>query len=304
MNAASTSTLWRPSVFKVVTCFLAAVAFLAFSAPLWMGENSWLTLYPYGPDTPSILTSQIFASPGDHWLGTDRVGRDVFALILFGIRNSFLFSLAVVSTCAVIGTLLGGLMGMAGGRIDMLLSRFLEIVANFPVFFLQLTLLAFFDRGYGILFFVMIFSGWIPYTRLTRAEFLKIRKQDYIAAAQVLGASKLRIFFRHLLPNGWAPSLIYIPFDFSSTIVSLGALSFLGFGEPINVPSLGELMNQARENFQSAWWIAFFPSITLFLMTLALILFGTSLRDRLDPKAASLATATSLNSDNVVSPDK
>jgi ABC-type dipeptide/oligopeptide/nickel transport system permease subunit len=241
-------------------------------------------LVGFSPDTPSIIDASIFEPPGVHWFGTDRIGRDVAALLVYGIRNALFFSVLVVSLSTIVGLILGGVMGFFGGRTDLILSRVLEIIGNFPIFFLQLTLLAFFPQSYGILFFVMMITGWIPYCRITRAEFLKLRNQEFVQAARAIGCSRTRIFFRHLLPNAWIPSVIYIPFDLSSTVVALGALSFLGFGEPINVPSIGELMNQAREYFQTAWWLAVFPGLTLFTLTLSLTLFGSGLRDLIDPK--------------------
>jgi ABC-type dipeptide/oligopeptide/nickel transport system permease subunit len=182
------------------------------------------------------------------------------------------------------GVIIGGIMGFFGGAVDLILSRVLEVIGNFPIFLLQLTLLAFFNQSYGILLFVMTVAGWIPYARFTRAEFFRLRNQEFVQAAEALGASRMRIFFRHLLPNSLTPILIYIPFDLSSTIVALGALSFLGFGEPINVASLGELMKQAKDHFQDAWWLAVFPGTTIFMLTLSLTVFGSGVRDALDPR--------------------
>lgn len=278
----------KRKVYIFVTGSLAGFFILvALLAPWIANEGVQGNLFPlskFGPDTPPIETSMILASPGDHPMGTDQVGRDVFALLVHGLKNSIYFSLLVVGFSVIIGILMGGLMGFLGGKFDLIVSRLLELVGNFPIFFLQLTLLAFFDQGYGILFFVMSLAGWIPYARLTRAQVLHLRNQDFIQAAQAIGSSKVRLFFRHLIPNAWTPSVIYIPFDLSSTIVGLGALSFLGFGEPINVPSIGQLLDQAREHFQTAWWLAVFPGVTLFMLTLSLTLFGSSLRDLLDPK--------------------
>jgi len=180
---------------------------------------------------------------------------------------------------------MGGVMGFFGGKLDLILSRVMELIGNFPIFLLQLTLLAFFDQSYGILLFVMTLAGWIPYCRFTRAEFLRLRNQEFVQAAVASGASKTRIFFRHLLPNSLTPIMIYVPFDLSSTIIVLGALSFLGFGEPINVASIGELLRQAKDHFRDAWWLAVFPGTTLFLFTLSLALFGSAIRDKLDPRA-------------------
>jgi ABC-type dipeptide/oligopeptide/nickel transport system permease subunit len=266
-------------------------AVIALTAPWLAGErtepNNFFPLVPFGPETLDVFTGDFLASPSStHWMGTDYVGRDVFARLVHGIRNSFFFSLGVVAISLVLGILLGGLMGFLGGKFDLIFSRFMEVIGNFPIFLLQLTLLAFFDQGYGVLLFVMTLAGWIPYCRFTRAEFLKLRNLEFVQASVALGASKTRIFFRHLLPNSLTPVMIYIPFDLSSTIIVLGALSFLGFGEPINVASIGELLKQAKDHFRVAWWLAVFPGSALFLFTLSLALFGSSLRDLFDPRVA------------------
>jgi len=242
-------------------------------------------LFSVGPDMPSPDQKVILEAPSKlHPFGTDQAGRDVLSRLIHGIRNAIFFSLAVVIICILIGVLLGGLMGFYGGWIDLGLSRLMEVIGNFPIFLLQLTFLAYVDPSYGILLFVMCFSGWIPYCRFVRAEFFKLRSQEFVQAAQVLGASTPRIFFRHLIPNSLTPVITYIPFDLSSTIIALGALSFIGFGEPIDVPSVGELLRQAQRVFQTAWWLALFPGLALFLLTLSLALFGSAMRDFLDPR--------------------
>lgn len=256
----------------------------------WIAEegspNSWLPLVKFGPDTFDILTTKFLAAPDAiHWMGTDYVGRDVFARLIHGIRNSLFFSIVVVFICASIGILLGALMGFLGGKVDLLLSRVMEVIGNFPIFLLQLTLLAFFEQGYGILIFVMCIAGWIPYCRFTRAEFFRLRNQEFVQAAEAMGSSSWRVALRHILPNSLSPNLIFLPFDLSSTIIVLGALSFLGFGEPINVASIGELMKQAKDHFQEAWWLAVYPGSAMFLLTVSLAVFGASVRDWLDPRS-------------------
>ncbi len=272
----------------IAGALVAMFILMALFAP-WIAHEGG-PLIPHGPDVKAIGTqfiSNLQPPSAEHFLGSDYVGRDIAARLIHGIRNSLFFSFSVVLICMLIGCTIGGIMGFFGGWMDLFLSRLMEIVGNFPIFLLQLTLLAFFDQSYGILLFVMCLAGWIPYCRFTRAEFLRLRNQEFVQAAVSLGASRRRVFFRHLLPNSLTPLLIYFPFDLSSTIIVLGALSFLGFGEPINVASLGELMRQAKNHFQEAWWLAVFPGLTLFLFTLSLALFGSALRDWLDPRNAS-----------------
>ncbi|TVQ79281.1 MAG: ABC transporter permease [Bradymonadales bacterium] len=284
-----------PKMTWISGFFVLIFLLCAFFAP-WVANEPGVRsfqLYPIGPDTPPIAQMLDREPPGtmsldgrQYILGTDHVGRDLFARIVHGIRNSLLFALAVVSICIFLGIVLGGIMGLYGGKVDLILQRFMEIVGNFPIFLLQLTLLAFFERNYWILLFVMILAGWIPYCRFVRAEFLKLRSQDFVQSAYALGASRFRIFRKHLLPNSLTPVITFVPFDLAQVIVVLGALSFLGFGEPIDQASLGELLRQAKDNFRVAWWIAVFPASAIFLLTLSLALFGSSIRDLLDPRYA------------------
>ncbi|MDB5037661.1 MAG: Peptide transporter permease [Bacteriovoracaceae bacterium] len=272
--------------FVFVLCFLLIAVFAHLIADDSKAPGI-LPIVKFGPESTDIFSSEILGRPTrSHWFGTDYIGRDVFARLVHAIKNSLFFSIAVVLVCMILGVLIGGIMGFFGGKIDLILSRIVEVIGNFPIFLLQLTLLAFFSQNYWVLLFVMTIAGWIPYARFTRAEFFRLRNQEFVHAAEALGASKFRIFFRHLLPNSLTPILIYTPFDLSSTIVVLGALSFLGFGEPINVASLGELLKQAKDHFQEAWWLAVFPGVTLFLLTLSLTIFGSGLRDYLDPRQA------------------
>jgi microcin C transport system permease protein len=284
-----------PKMTWISGFFVAAFLLCAIFAP-WIANEPGtkaIVLHPIGPGTPRITEMQDREPPGTksfqgvtHWLGTDYVGRDLLSRLVHGVKNSLFFAIAVVLICIFVGSILGGIMGLYGGWVDLLLQRLMEIIGNFPIFLLQLTLLAFFDRNYWILLFVMTIAGWIPYCRFVRAEFLKLRNQDFVQSAYALGASRVRIFAKHLMPNSLTPVITYIPFDLSSAIVVLGALSFLGFGEPIDQASLGELLRQAKDNFRSAWWIAVFPAGTIFMLTLSLALFGSALRDILDPRYA------------------
>jgi len=278
-------------VSGILSLFLVLVALLA----PWIANEATEGVFPlvkFGPESIDLFKSEILGAPdSQHFMGTDNVGRDVFSRLVHGIKNSLLFSVAVVIICTLIGMIIGGIMGFFGGWIDLVMSRIMEVIGNFPIMLLMLTLLAIIPTQttltrYGLLLFVMCLAGWIPYCRYTRAEFLKLRDQDFVTAAIAVGSSRRRLFFKHLFPNSLTPIIIYVPFDLSITITSLGFLSFLGFGEPINVASLGELLKQAKDHFREAWWIAVYPGGVLFLLTFSLALFGSSVRDILDPRSA------------------
>lgn len=259
-------------------------------------QSALFPLIKKGPVVPLAEFQEKDRAPDSEYLfGTDRIGRDIFSFTIHGIRNSLFFALVVVVVCFGVGVILGGVMGYFGGWPDLIMQRVQEIIGNFPFFLLMLTLLAFMPSDlpaiwrYIIIASIMCAVGWIPYARYTRAEFLRLRQLDFATAAKAIGASGPRRFFVHLLPNAMTPNITFLPFDIASTIAGLGALSFIGFGEPPGTASLGELLSVfkesvAREGDLRNWWLAVFPGSALFLLTLAFVLFGASIRDYLDPR--------------------
>lgn len=259
-------------------------------------QGSVLPLVKKGPLTPLTEHQEKDRAPSSEYLfGTDQIGRDVFSFVVHGLRNSLFFALIVVFICFATGVILGGLMGYYGGWIDLILQRFQEIIGNFPIFLLQLTIMASLPPNtpgfvqYILLATLICMVGWIPYARFTRAEFLRLRRLDFSVAAEAIGATSMRRFFKHLLPNAMTPNITFIPFDIASTIITLGALSFLGFGEPAGTASLGELLSVAKQSIARVgdlrhWWLALFPSLSLFLLLLSLIQFNFAIRDFADPR--------------------
>jgi peptide/nickel transport system permease protein len=218
-----------------------------------------------------------------HYLGTDGQGRDVASRMIWGTRTSLAMGFVSVGIALVIGCTLGALCGYFGGKVDMVVMRFVEIIMCFPTFFLILTIVAFYGRSLIVFMVAFGITGWTGYTRFVRAEFLRLRELDYAVAARALGMGRTRIMFRHLLPNGMTPVLVSATIAVGSAVLTEGGISFLGLGD-INAPSWGELINQARSSFQVAGWLVWFPGAAMFLTVLSYNLVGDGLRDALDPK--------------------
>ncbi|MDP6776380.1 MAG: ABC transporter permease [Candidatus Latescibacteria bacterium] len=237
---------------------------------------------PYAPD--EIHLGDKYEPPGaNHLLGTDRLGRDVLAGLIHASRYSLTIGLVSVGISLTIGVTLGSLAGYFGGWVDIVLSRFFELWAAIPSFFLIITSAAFFPPS---LFFIMViigFTGWVGIARLTRAQFLQVRSYDFVSAASSLGYSSTRIMFVHILPNAIAPVLIPAAFGVAGAILAESGLSFLGIGVPAEAITWGSLLAGARSN-ASAWWLVVVPGAAIFSTVTAYNLLGDGLRDALDPK--------------------
>lgn len=218
-----------------------------------------------------------------HILGTGGNGYDLLARILYGTRISITVGFIAVSIYVLIGTFIGAIAGYFGGVADILLSRLIEIMIMIPTLFLIAILVALTQRSVYVVMFAIGITGWPGIARLIRAEFLKQRAIDYVAAAQALGASRLRIMFRHILPNAMYPLLVAVPFGIASSAITEGALSIIGYGTKPPTASWGILLNEARNNWEK-WWLLVFPTIAIFLAVSCFNMVGNGIRDAVDPK--------------------
>jgi len=229
-----------------------------FSQLAEQAERVWWAPIPYSATVPDI-SGDVFEPPSRaHWLGTDGLGRDVAAGLVHGIRVSLTIGLVVVTIQALIGVVLGGLAGYYGGPADLALSRVFEVMMGIPTFFLIITVAAVFKPSIYLIMVILGLTGWVGIARLIRSEFLRVRAMDYVAAAQVLGASDARIMARHILPNAIAPVLVSMSFGVASAILTESGLSFLGIGVPAHVVTWGSILAVAQSN-TTAWWLALIP---------------------------------------------
>ena len=218
-----------------------------------------------------------------HLLGTDDVGRDVLARMIFGTRISLTIGFLAVGIYLTIGIVVGALAGYFGGTTDILISRVIEVILLFPSFFLILTLVAMIGPSIYMIMVVIGLTGWPGIARLIRGEVLKQRENDYVTAARALGASHRRVLFRHILPNALAPAMVAAPFGVASAIVVEAGLSVLGFGVRLPTPTWGILLRLGSSNY-NYWWLIVVPSLAIFFTVTIFNLVGSGLRDAMDPR--------------------
>ncbi len=221
-----------------------------------------------------------------HVLGTDSVGRDIFTRILHGGRISLAVGILSTALLLVIGVVMGALAGYFGGRVDMAISRLIEVVQAFPAFFLILTAVALIPEDkvhpiFAIVFFIAIVR-WTGVARLVRGEFLRLREADFAMAARALGFSPARVIFRHVLPNAMGPVLVAAAFSVAAGILTESGISFLGLGIKEPIPSWGSVLNDSRA--AEHWWIQVFPGLLIFVTVFCYNVVGEGIRDALDPR--------------------
>jgi microcin C transport system permease protein len=218
-----------------------------------------------------------------NWLGTDDQGRDVLARLIYGFRVSVLFGLVLTIVSSVIGVAAGAVQGYFGGWTDLLFQRFIEIWTSVPELYLLLIISSVLVPGFFVLLGILLLFSWVRLVGLVRAEFLRGRNFEYIQAARALGVSNVVIMFRHLLPNAMVATMTFLPFVMSSSVMTLTALDFLGFGMPPGSPSLGEMLSQGKANVQAPW-LGLTGFCTVALMLSLLIFIGEAVRDAFDPR--------------------
>ena len=217
-----------------------------------------------------------------HWFGTEDNGADVASRMIHAARIALGIGFIATGIALVIGTIIGGLMGYFSGVVDMIGMRLVEIFEAIPTLFLLLTFVAFFGRSVYMMMVIIGITSWSGYARYVRAEFLRLREQDFVQAAVASGLPLTSILFRHMLPNGVAPLLVAASFGVASAILAETTLSFLGLGV-VDDPSWGQLLNQAVQSSTFNWWLAVFPGGAIFLTVFAYNLVGEALRDAVDP---------------------
>ncbi len=225
------------------------------------------------------------APSSSNWMGTDDRGRDVLARLLYGYRYSIAYAFSVWILSYLLGTLIGAINGYLGGKVDLLGSRFVEIIEMMPWLLLLITMIQIFGAGMSLLVILTVIFGWTDIYHQMRSQFLQLRKRDYVEAAKAIGASHGRIVLRHILPNALTPLVTFSPFAIAANISGLALLDYLGLGIAAPTPSWGELMAQAQSHFSTAVWLVWFPSIALLLTMIALISIGLAIRDAFDAGA-------------------
>ena len=250
-------------------------------------ERGWIVWppIPYSYDTVAQDLPTPAPSPptAQNWLGTDDQARDVLARVIYGFRVSVLFGLVLTVLSSVVGIAAGAVQGYFGGLVDLSLQRFLEVWSGMPTLYLLIIMSSFIVPGFWTILILMLLFSWMALVDLVRAEFLRARNLDFVRAARALGVGDATIMFRHILPNAMVSTLTFLPFVLNGSIVTLTSLDFLGFGMPPGSPSLGELLNQGRNNLQAPW-LGISGFVVLAVMLSLLVFAGEAVRDAFDPR--------------------
>ena len=255
------------------------------------GEGNWLLLppIPYGPSEQFLEMEGEPPHPpsSGHWMGTDTSARDVLVRLSYGFRVSISFALLVVAISYVIGTVIGGLLGYAGGWLDLIGVRLIEIWGAMPFLYTVIILASIFQPSFTLLVLILSVFGWLGISYYIRGEFLREKAKDYVAAAHAIGERDVKIAFAHILPNALTPIISFAPFAIVGAISSLVALDFLGFGLPVPTPSWGELLRQAKDGGMTKWHLVVFPLGAMFVTLQLIVFIGEAIREAFDPKVFS-----------------
>jgi peptide/nickel transport system permease protein len=240
---------------------------------------------PHDPVAQGDIPRMRYAAPSlTHPLGTDKFGRDVLTRILYGSRISLLISILAVVISIILGSAVGAAAGYLGGAADNVIMRVVDALMAIPRLFLLLTCIALFSGSLWLIIILLGATGWMATARLVRGQVLSLRGQDFVRAAEALGAGGKRIILRHLLPNTLTVIIIAATLRIGGTILTEAALSFLGLGVPPPTPSWGQMVFEGREALLGAWWVSTFPGLAIAVTVIGFNLLGDGLRDAFDPK--------------------
>ena len=269
------TTLRRQPLAAIGFALLALFLVLAFFAPL---------LSPFNPSAIDLL-HRLAPPDRHHWMGTDELGRDVLSRLIWGARLSLTVAISVVSLSLAAGLVLGGLAGFYGRWVDIAINTFLmNAFLALPGILLAIAFVAFLGPGLLNLILALSIGGWVGYARLVRAQVLAVREREFVEAARALGASDLRIFVRHILPNILQPLTVQAAIGMAGAVLAEATLSFLGLGVPPPAASWGSMLNDARPFLFEAPHLVVFPAIAVMLCVLCFNFLGDALRDYLDPR--------------------
>ena len=257
----------------IVLVFLALASFLA---PLFLRQSYETQNLALGAAPPSA----------QHWLGTDTLGRDLLVRILYGGRVSLSVGLCATAVALVIGVIYGAISGFLGGKIDIFMMRTVDIIFALPFTVFVILLMVFFGRKFVLLFVAIGAVQWLVMARIVRGQVMSIRKMEFVEAAEALGLSKLRIIFRHIIPNALGPIIVYATLTVPAVMLLEAFLSFLGLGVQPPMSSWGVLIKDGADSMEEFPWLLIFPGVILALTLFSLNFLGDGLRDALDPRAS------------------
>lgn len=260
--------------FAVTSVLVLVLIAIAFAAPV---------LAPYDPTHAAMKDA--FMEPGaQHLFGTDKLGRDCFSRVLYGARASLTGVLVLVASVFVVGTTMGVVSGYFGGKVDMVIMRISDMMISFPGMILAIAIAGIMGGSLVNAVFALTIVSWTKYARLSRSMVLKVKRRDFVEAAIVNGGTPGHILWVHILPNILPMMVITAAADIGALMMELAGLSFLGFGSQPPAPEWGLMLNEGRQQLQTAPWLMFFPGLAIFVTVVVFNLWGDNLRDVLDPR--------------------
>lgn len=237
---------------------------------------------PYDPISQNMAI-KLQAPSAEHFFGTDKFGRDIFSRVIYGGRYSLLAGCLTVIIAGTIGTFYGAIAGYVGGKVDTIMMRISEMILSFPSLILAMIINAVLGSSLFNTMFALVIVAWPTYARLMRSVVLSVKENEYVMAAEALGASKMRILIKEIIPNSISSVLIMATTDLGNQILMFSTLSFLGLGSAPPTPEWGMMVSDGADNFNK-FWIAGFPGLAIFTMSMGANFIGDGLRDLLDPK--------------------
>ena len=260
--------------FAVTSVLVLCLLLIAIAAPV---------IAPYDPTHAAMKDA--FLEPGaQHLFGTDKLGRDCFSRVLYGARASLTGVLVLVASVFVVGTTMGVVSGYFGGKVDMVIMRISDMMISFPGMILAIAIAGIMGGSLVNAVFALTIVSWTKYARLSRSMVLKVKRRDFVEAAIVNGGTSPHILWVHILPNIWPMMVITAAADIGALMMELAGLSFLGFGSQPPAPEWGLMLNEGRQQLQTAPWLMFFPGLAIFVTVVVFNLWGDNLRDVLDPR--------------------
>lgn len=260
--------------FAVTSVLVLCLLLIAIAAPV---------IAPYDPTHAAMKDA--FLEPGaQHLFGTDKLGRDCFSRVLYGARASLTGVLVLVASVFVVGTTMGVVSGYFGGKVDMVIMRISDMMISFPGMILAIAIAGIMGGSLVNAVFALTIVSWTKYARLSRSMVLKVKRRDFVEAAIVNGGTPGYILWVHILPNILPMMVITAAADIGALMMELAGLSFLGFGSQPPAPEWGLMLNEGRQQLQTAPWLMFFPGLAIFVTVVVFNLWGDNLRDVLDPR--------------------
>ena len=260
--------------FAVTSVLVLCLLLIAIAAPV---------IAPYDPTHAAMKDA--FLEPGaQHLFGTDKLGRDCFSRVLYGARASLTGVLVLVASVFVVGTTMGVVSGYFGGKVDMVIMRISDMMISFPGMILAIAIAGIMGGSLVNAVFALTIVSWTKYARLSRSMVLKVKRRDFVEAAIVNGGTPGHILWVHILPNILPMMVITAAADIGALMMELAGLSFLGFGSQPPAPEWGLMLNEGRQQLQTAPWLMFFPGLAIFVTVVVFNLWGDNMRDVLDPR--------------------